>query len=398
MVDAVAHFSRMQANPAAHEAYRHSTHSPAVASIPAADYSRQVAGTTVAPAQTPNWVTAWSETSGADTFIVMAGPEQGPHIILPLEVVRKGPFRVARLMGGSHAAGNFPAFRDGPGRLTAEHLAQSVRASRSDVDLLHLERLCPELGGVSSPLAALPHTESPNLALAVSLEGGFEALLDRASGKRKRKKHRSQARKFEAAGGLRRIEARSPEEIDAILARFYEMKADRFRKMGIADVFAADGVRAFFRRLFVDALSQSPPPFVLHGLEVGGKLRAVTGSSRSGDRLICEFGAITEDELAFASPGEFLFYENIREACEQGLGIYDFSVGDEHYKRLWCNIEIHHFDIAVPISAKGRVLAAALGGITAAKRVVKQNPVVWALVKRLRRKAAAPAPAEDDRD
>lgn len=396
MVDAVAHFSRIQTNPADHGRLSNATVASASAAVTVKDYSTLIAGKAVAPAQTSNWVAAWSEASGADTFIITAGPEEGPEITLPLEVVKKGPFRIARFMGGSHAAGNFPAFRNGPGHLSAEHLAKAVRASRPDVDLLHLERLCRELGGLPSPLAALAHTESPNIALAVCLDGGFEALLDRASGKRKRKKHRSQARKFEAAGGVRRIEARTPEEVDEILAHFYEMKSDRFRKMGIADVFAPDGVRAFFRRLFVDALAQSPPPFVLHGLDVGGKLRAITGSSRSGDRLVCEFGAIAEDDLSPASPGEFLFYENIREACEQGFDIYDFSVGDEHYKRLWCNIETRHFDIAVPVSAKGRVLAAGLSGITAAKRFVKQNRVIWALVKRLRKQVAAPAAAEDD--
>ena len=79
------------------------------------------------------------------------------------------------------------------------------------------------------------------------------------------------------------------------------------------------GGSAFFRALFAEALADVQPPFVLHGLEVDGKLRAVTGSSRSGKRLICEFGAIAEDDLAHASPGDFLFFDNIEEACEQGF-------------------------------------------------------------------------------
>ncbi|WP_308240328.1 hypothetical protein [Mesorhizobium sp. J428] len=80
-----------------------------------ADYSALVDGRVVAPAQTASWVTAWREVSGEDTFVVSAGPDTGPIVTLPLEVVRKGPFRIARFMGGSHAAGNFPAFREGSG-------------------------------------------------------------------------------------------------------------------------------------------------------------------------------------------------------------------------------------------------------------------------------------------
>ena len=117
--------------------------------------------------------------------------------------------------------------------------------------------------------------------------------------------------------------------------------------------------QAFFHTLFADALAETPPPFVLHGLEVGGKLRAVTGSSRCGKRLICEFGAIAEDELAHASPGDFLFFDNIEEACQRGLAVYDFSVGDEPYKRLWCDLETRHFDVIVPLTTKGRAAGVA---------------------------------------
>ncbi|TIL50364.1 MAG: GNAT family N-acetyltransferase, partial [Mesorhizobium sp.] len=76
----------------------------------------------------------------------------------------------------------------------------------------------------------------PNLSLAVDLAGGFDALLSRASGKRRRKRHRSQARKFGAVGSHRRIEARTADEVNRLLDAFFEMKEFRFRKMGIANV------------------------------------------------------------------------------------------------------------------------------------------------------------------
>ncbi|TIW25336.1 MAG: GNAT family N-acetyltransferase, partial [Mesorhizobium sp.] len=261
-----------------------------------------------------------------------------------------------------------------------------------------LERLLPDLDGVGNPLAALPHFPSPNLSLGVDLDGGFDALLARASGKRKRKKHRSQTRKFEAVGAFRRIEARTRAEVDRLLDAFLDMKEVRFRKMGIANVFGEPEVRAFFRTLFTEALAEGKPSFVLHGLEVAGKLRAVTGSSLSGKRLICEFGAIAEDDLAFTSPGDFLFFDNIQEACQAGFGVYDFSVGDEPYKRLWCDIETQHFEVLVPLTLKGRALALALRQGARTKAIIKNSPLIWKLTKMLRRKAAgqaAPA-AEDD--
>ncbi|MET3592913.1 CelD/BcsL family acetyltransferase involved in cellulose biosynthesis [Mesorhizobium shonense] len=406
MVDAAASFdgNRVAANEAPARAPA-SSQSRLTASVSdgLADYAEFCASALFAPAQSPSWVRNWAAETKADMVIATLNTDSRPALSLALEVVRTGPFRVARFAGGRHANGNFPAADprflpaiDGP---AIRSLFSAIAKARPGIDLVSLERLLPDLDGLANPLAALPNFPSPNLALAVDLDGGFDALLARASGKRKRKKHRSQTRKFEAVGSFRRIEARSREEVDRLLDAFFDMKEVRFAKMGIANVFGDEEVRAFFRALFADALAEEKPSFLLHGLDVAGKLRAVTGASRSGKRLICEFGAIAEDDLAFTSPGDFLFFDNIQEACELGFAAYDFSVGDEPYKRLWCDIEVQHFEALAPLTLKGRALATGLRQGARAKAFIKNNPTVWKLTKMLRRKTAgqaAPAVVEDD--
>src|SRR5690606_37425564 len=116
--------------------------------------------------------------------------------------------------------------------------------------------------------------------------------------------------------------------------------------------------------------------------------RAVTGSSLADQRHICDVSAIANDELAGTSPGDFLFFEMIREACEAGREVFDFSVGDEYYKRLWCDTETWQFDLYMPLTARGSAIATVSRSIGAMKRALKSNPVLWALAKRLRRSAA----------
>jgi CelD/BcsL family acetyltransferase involved in cellulose biosynthesis len=400
MVDAAMSFRSQQANAVTPQQIDGSWISASI--LPATDlaaYAKLAGKGLHAPAQHPLWIEEWVTNTSPDGFIVMVEADGQPVYALALEVVRTGPFRIARFMSGRHANGNFPvadpAFLAASG-FSAETILSAVRRARPDVDVLVLERLLTDLDGLANPLLALPHFPSPNVSLAVSLEGGFETLLSRVSGKRKRKKHRSQTRKFEAAGGFRRIEASTKEEVLRLLDAFFAMKEFRFRKMGIANVFGDAGVQTFFRSLFIDALRESPKPFVLHALEVGGRLRAVTGSSLSAKRLVCEFGAIAEDDLGHASPGDFLFFENIGEACRHGLEVYDFSVGDEPYKRLWCDIETRHFDVVVPLTAKGTLLARSLRLKAGVKAWIKNSPTVWKLTKLLRRRAAGqPQPSED---
>ena len=356
-----------------------------------------------APPQSALWIRHWIDNLRPDALIAWLKTGEQPLLAMALEVERSGPFKVARFMGGRHANGNFPPFAqtsDSP--LAAADLSRlfdAIKRARPDIDLIALQRLQPDLDGLVNPLSALPSFQSPNLSLAVDLSGGFEEVLERTSGKRKRKKHRSQARKFETAGGFSRIEARSADETRRLLEAFLAMKEQRFRKMGIANVFGDPRVRAFFHALFAEALDEEKPSFVLHGLEVAGKLRAVTGSSHAPRRLVCEFGAILEDELSSASPGDFLFFDNIQEACEQGNAVYDFAVGDEPYKRQWCDIEILHRDAMVPLTLKGRALASSLHQGARVKAFIKNSPTIWKFTKALRRRAAGheqPAATSED--
>jgi CelD/BcsL family acetyltransferase involved in cellulose biosynthesis len=405
MVDATASFdgNRLEAMEAAPRALPadHAGLSASVADgVAFAAYAEFCRSALFAPAQSPTWILNWARHAEADSVLATLSAEGQPVFSLALEVTSSGPFRVARFMGGRHANGNFaaadPSWLTKADGAAIRSMLAAVASARPDIDLVALERLLPDLDGIANPLASLPHFPSPNLSLAVGLAGGFDALLSRASGKRKRKKHRAQTRKFEAVGSQRRIEARTADEVNRLLDAFFEMKEFRFRKMGIANVFGEPEVRAFFRALFVEALSDDKPSFVLHGL---GKLRAVTGSSSSGKRLICEFGAIADDDLAHTSPGDFLFFDNIEEACESGFDVYDFSVGDEPYKRLWCDIETQHFEVLIPLTLKGRALALVLQQGARLKACIKNSPTIWKLTKVLRRKTAgqaAPAAGEDD--
>ncbi|WP_159586309.1 GNAT family N-acetyltransferase [Chelativorans xinjiangense] len=349
-------------------------------------YAAFCADTVHSPTQSPMWAAAWLEGTGEDGLIALLERNGRPAMALALEIGRKGPFRVARFAGGTHANGNFPAV--GPAFDTADAamtaLVTAIREARPDIDMLSLERQRKTFEGLPNPTLALPHTMSPNIALAADLSGGLDAMLQ-TSGKRKSKKHRAHARKFEAAGGYRRLEARNVEEVDALLDRFFTLKHARFAELGIADVFAAPEVRTRWRTLFRAALGQEAPPFVLHGLEVGGILRAVTGSSRTSDSIICEFSTFAQDELVSFSPGEFLFYENIQAACAEGLAVYDLSVGDEPYKRLWCGMETSHADVFAGLTLKGKLLAVGYRALVRLKRMVKNDPAAASLVRRLRR-------------
>lgn len=351
-------------------------------------YRLFTAGRPLGPAQEPRWVEAWQD--AAPVVVVELTENGAPVLMLPLELARVGTLKVARFIGGRHANANYPAFRTQDAAPTdwLPVLRRSLRASGHKADLLLLERMNDEREGVRNPLLGFAVEPSPNLALAVTLADSFEDLLSRPLHRKRAAKNRAQARKFEAAGGWRRIEADTPEEATRLLEAFFALKAERFRHAGIPDVFAEPSTRDAFTDLFARGAVDAAPRFRMQGLEVGGKLRALTGTSYGTDRVTCEFGAIASDELSKQSPGEFLFYLNIEDAYARGAALYDFGVGDEPYKRSWCDAEMTHWDAVVPLSFKGRALAGMLRGAARLKTVLKRSPFLWRAFKRLRKQTA----------
>ncbi|NMG41276.1 GNAT family N-acetyltransferase [Chelativorans sp. ZYF759] len=361
---------------------------------------RQIADSGIAGhSQQTLWIESWMEAVPTKGLILTIFEGSDAIMALPLEVADTHSIRRARYMGGSHANGNFPACVRGANAPAAAELRQAIAAalaaSRPDIDALVLERQMRSLQGMSNPLAVLAHQTSPNIALAVNLDDGFEGVLAKHNGKKRRKKHRYQSRKFEEAGGFRFMRAQTPEDVDRLFSAYAEMKAIWFRKNGLPDVFAGEEYGRFFRNLFARALQQEEPDFYLEALEVAGVVRAVSGSSRVGDRVVCEFGGIADDDMTPFSPGEFLTFESIQAACRDGNTVYDYGVGDEHYKRHWCDEEIHHFDVALPLSAKGRLYAGIKKPFTALKRQVKSSPRLNRLVRQLRGRVGREAEHKD---
>ena len=345
------------------------------------------------PAQHPAWVAGWAAHVNGDIIFLSLSNGDREIMRLPLEVVDEGLGRVATPVGGRHANGCFPALvRDAefpaPEDLT-RMLAGALSQARPDIALAALPRLQPEMAGRANPLVLPASGASPNVALAVDLSGGFDETLQRHSGKRKRKKHRTNERKFREQGDIAVQTATDRETARRLLDTFFELKAQRFAALGIDDVFADADVRAFFHRLYAEEAAQDETAFVLHALEVGGIIRAITGSSLCGKRMICEFSAFRPDRAENTSPGDYLFFECIRWACERGFLIYDFSVGDEPYKRLWCDIETVQRDTLIALNARGRIMAAMRNGTTSLKRQIKNTPPLWAAYKSLRKLRAA---------
>lgn len=351
-------------------------------------------------AQSALWTKHWQQNVNPDCLVLALYIDEKPALLLPLEIIHQQRQNIARFIGGSHANCNFPVlFTASAAQISKEHieaLIDCLKAARPDIALVSLTRQMENWLGFNNPLLQLKHQLNANPVLIASLPDSFDAILERSNAARKRKKHRQHTRRYDETGEWRIYTAKTEAEVITAFDAFFAMKSHRFASQGIANSFAGDELQAFFHQLFADPQNDVQRQYRLHVLEVAGKPRAVIScaywqSPSLENRpvqhgLTVEFGAFADDDLVTASPGDFLFHESIATAITEQLDYFSFGIGEEKYKRDWCDIELPLYDSHIALTLKGR-LSASLNQLRSGIIYrIKTNRRLWPLVKKLRAK------------
>ncbi|MEL6436427.1 MAG: GNAT family N-acetyltransferase, partial [Pseudomonadota bacterium] len=312
--------------------------------------------------QAPPFLKHWLKAVTDRPLFLMLTPTSGAKagpVILPLEMLDDC---TARYLGGRHANGNFPIGKlqdiAALGELDPKALRHLMRRFSSDPCSLVLERQLPEIAGIANPFINVRSTRSPNVALSLEVADGFDAVLSARNGKRLRKKMRSSTRKLEERGTIEFITANDSATSSAIMDKFFALKAEHFTQAGIFNVFGDAPTQAFFRALFdpTEQAKTAKTRYVLHALMLDDAPIALIGCTAHGDRITVEFGTF---DMAYSdvSLGDLLFYKTIEHYCDAGFAEFSFGIGDEPYKRRWCDVETWQMDTFVPGNLRGEVIA-----------------------------------------
>jgi CelD/BcsL family acetyltransferase involved in cellulose biosynthesis len=167
--------------------------------------------------------------------------------------------------------------------------------------------------------------------------------------------------------------------------------------MGVADIFATEAVRAFYEAV---ALRPYPDgPGHLCALIAGDEIVATNWGLVRGDRYYYVMHAYADGEIERTSPGKHLMYRLMQWCIAHGVSQYDFTIGNEDYKGMWCERSEALYTSSPALSLAGMVPAAAYRSADATKRFIKTNPTLLKAVQFARRRVAgkaAPAAAKEE--
>jgi hypothetical protein len=194
-------------------------------------------------------------------------------------------------------------------------------------------------------------TLNPSGAYSTGLGSEWEAFYASKRSASTRRRDRTKLNRLAQHGDVRFVSAASPDEAIAILDTLIEQKSRAFARMGVPNIFVPPGRRDFYLELATGADTSR----LTHVSQLRvGETSACTnlGLSFRG----CYYHVLASHEggdLSTFSPGAAHLRELLRHAIGLGLHRFDFTIGDEPYKREWSDTELALYDHAAAATLRG---------------------------------------------
>ena len=342
------------------------------------------AGGVLSPYQRFDWVTevVAAKQSAARVVVAVAKVGMNPVALLPLELdYTLGACR-GRILGSEIGnsdwlivAGDAEA---GVGDRALELIARKLGAAWG-VDLLQFNNAPGTWQSSPNPLLRWPHHLSSDHLYLNALPKG-DARLD---AKRRSNLLRGKRRLEEQFGPVRLRHAESLDEVEEVHAVFRDQRTARFKRMGIENPFESTEFQELFKSAAVNSLAKTVPTFRFHALYAGDEIVATALGIYSGKHYSQYINSTSDGPASKYSLMGMLMLELAREFVSEGITSFDLGVGNFDYKLDWSD-PVDVYDILVPLSSRGKVAAAFISKMQAAKRAIKTNAVLWPLAKRAR--------------
>jgi CelD/BcsL family acetyltransferase involved in cellulose biosynthesis len=152
-------------------------------------------------------------------------------------------------------------------------------------------------------------------------------------------------------------------------------KARSFAHMGVANLFAKPGYAEFYRAIASDPALR--PLVHISRLDVGAIPAAVNLGLTYRDCYYHLLASYDDGDVSRFGPGAAHLHDLMHQAIDRGLRVFDFTIGDERYKRDWCDTELKLYDYIAAATWRGMLIAMPLMAAKQVKRWIKQTPAVW---------------------
>jgi len=350
------------------------------------------------------WQRHIGERAGERPAIVVGRDGTGAvPFLLPLSVRPGGLARELTWLGselcdynGPLLAPNFSACIDRARFLALwrEILAKLQARPRLRFDVISLDKMPDMVGVQPNPMRYLGGTPNPSGAYLTHLSSDWQNFYTDKRSSATRRRDRTKRKKLSEYGEITFVNPASEEDILRSLDMLMMQKARSFARMGVTNLFAKPGHADFYRALATDPATR--PRVHVSRLDVGDKAAAVNLGLIYRGRYYHLLASYSDCDLSRFGPGAAHLHDLLHYAIDRGCTIFDFTIGDERYKRDWCDTELLLYDYIAPVTWRGTLVAMPRQAALRLKRWIKQTPVVWKAFTALRTAIGSLRRSSDD--
>lgn len=337
--------------------------------------------------QTFEWLSLWHETVGRNSrkitpLMMCVYHGQSPVALFPFGIRNVFGVKVLEFLGGDQVDYNAPLVRsewmDTKG---FSAIWKILLQSLPEHDVLHLVRMPEKIGERTNPMIVVLGSRHESYSYSARLPLSWEEFRERLP-KKLLKDNARMIRRLSEKGSLEFKTARSAEDFHEFIETMFDQKRRRYRETGVRDVLADQYVQQFYRSL--DRYLSGRFIVSLSVLNLDDETLATTLGVMFKESFSYLVPTYAGGEWPRFSPGRLLLEHLVKTSVSNQLATFDFTVGSEGYKTIWCDQKMSLYRKVEGVSVIGLFFVGWLHLVFWLKTNVHARSVVTKVVRCLR--------------
>jgi len=336
------------------------------------------------PFQSYAWLSHWQNTIGAPLLsvkpqVVLVNANGKLKAIFPLCIRKSMGIFILEWLGGEQTDYMLPLLNKESGNYEKDFPVywKNVINNLDSFDVIHFQKQKEYIGIIRNPFVMLIDSYKNLLAYQVNLKISWREYYEETVKNKLRADSRRQNRRLAEIGELRFVVAQDRGTKKIIIDKMIEQKSLRYRDTGVWDMLAVPEHKTFYEKL-VDVQNDH---WNIHcaALFVGDTVVATHVGILDVDKLYYLMPAHEGGDWEKFSPGRLLLEKLMEWSIQKKLKVFDFTVGVEQYKKVWCDTETSLYETLEAVTFKGLIYTLA----QRTKQSIKQRPWLGQKVSKL---------------
>lgn len=308
--------------------------------------------------QSYDWLRMWQKTVGDDHLhikpYIFVVTEAGERVAaFPFGVRFAMGVKILEFLGGSQTDYNAPLIN--PQYFSIAHLRAIWRKIEENFpahDVLSLIRIPGAVNHQPNPFAQALGAKLTSTAHSLKLPETIEDFEKSISARRLADSKR-QMKRLSYFGQVNFYFSASKASHIKITEAMIRQKRARYIETGVRDTLSEIAIQKFYLNL--SGKLNEHGCIHVSSLGINDEILAAHWGAIYGDRYYWLMPSYADGEWGKFSAGRLLLENTIRWAIENDLKVFDFTIGGEEYKKLWCDQSLSTYDYLSYRSARGLI-------------------------------------------